>query len=171
MAKMGADSLKNNLTNPARVYLWEVLFANPIGGGNGDVLDLRCQTTSIPGRSVGSILIPFKATAGVVFPGKVAFSHEWACAFVEGTDGAVFDALYQWFEEISEANSGQGNLDNSIKTDLYLSLIDQEGNVYRRIKLVGCYIKTMDDTPLPYGEEGAVMFNATFSYDRWEKKE
>ena len=170
MAKMGADSLKNNLTNPARIYLWEVLFANPIGGGSGDVLELRCQTTAIPGRSVGQILIPFKGTGGIAFPGKVTFSHEWANTFVEGTDGAVFNALYQWFEAISESNSGQGNVDNAVKTDLYLHLIDQEGTVYRSIKLVGCYIKTMDDTPMPYGEEGAVMFNATFSYDRWEKK-
>ena len=168
MAKMGSDSLKNNLTNVARVYLWEVLFTNPIGGGDGDVLELRCQTTAVPGRSVGSIHIPFKATGGLEFPGKVTFSHSWTCSFVEGTDGKVFDALHAWLQEMGDAATGIGGLDTAVKTNIYLNLLDQEGNIYRTIKMEGCFVKAVDDTPLPYGDEAEIKYNATFSYDRWE---
>ncbi len=168
MAKMSSDSLKNNLTNVARVYLWEVLFTNPVGGGDGDVLELRCQTTTAPGRSVGAIHIPFKATAGIQFPGKVTYSHAWTCSFVEGTDGEVFAALHAWLQEISDSTTGIGGLDTEVKTNIFLNLLDQEGDIYRTIKIVGAFVQSIDDVPLPYGDDGEIKYNATFSFDRWE---
>lgn len=170
MAKMSADNLKNNLSNPAKAYLWEVLFANPIGGGDAEVLELRCQTTIIPGRSVGEILVPFKATAGVKYPGKLTMTHVWTATFIEGTDGKVFDALHAWNQAIVDARTGMGGPDPLIKSDIYLHLIDPQGVVYKRIKLVGCYIQSVDDTPVAYETEGNIMYSTSFSYDYWEEK-
>lgn len=166
---MSADNLKNNLTNLAKVYLWEVLFANPIGGGDAEALSLRCQSTAVPGSSFGSILIPYKQSPGIKFPGKLTMPHTWTCTFVEGTDGKIFDSIYKWKQAIVHDRLNIGGPDALIKADIHLRLQGMDGAVVRRIKLVGCYPELMDDTPLTYENEAGVMFTVTWSYDRWEK--
>ncbi len=168
MSLMSADNLRNNLSNPARTYLWEVMFTNPIGGGDTEILELRCQSAVIPGRAVGEILIPFKNTPGIKYPGKPTLSHTWTAMFVEGTDGKVFDALQAWSEAINSLKTGVGGLDPTIKTDIYLRLIDPPGNVYKCIKLVGCYLQNVDEVPVAYEDESIIMYSGTFSYDYWE---
>lgn len=166
MSEMGINSLKNNLNNPARSYLWEVLFPNPVGGDT-DTLLLRCRSTSIPGVSVGSILLPYKQTGGVKVPGKKTYSHTWACTFVEGEDRAIWDAFYDWAQAIIDDETGLGSF--SIKKDIYLHLLDTDGTVSKRIKLVGAYLESQDDITLSYDEEGVIIISTTWSYDYWTK--
>lgn len=166
MPDMSVDSLKNNLTNPARTYLWEIMFANPLGGDT-DTLLLRCRSTSIPGRSVGKIHLPYKQTGGVEYPGKLNYSHSWACTFVEGQDRAIFIALYDWAQ--AAVNDDTGLSAANVKTDVYLHLIDTDGNVPLRIKIVGAFLETVDDAPLAQDAEGELNFNGSWSYDKWVK--
>jgi len=169
MANMGAECLNNNLANPARTYLWEVLFTNPIGGGDDDVLRLRCQATNVPGKSVGEILIPYKQSPGIKFPGKLTMSHTWTCTFIEGTDKKVFTALHKWSQAIIHDRLNVGGPDVAIKSDIYLRLLDTQGNVFQTIRFVGCYVQAIDDVPLSYEDEDAIKYTATFSYDFWEE--
>lgn len=166
MPEMSVDSLKNNLTNPARNYLWEVLFANPKGGDTTTLL-LRCRSTSIPGVSVGKIHIPYKQSGGIEYPGKKTFSHTWSCVFVEGEDRAMWDAFYDWTQAIIDAETGLGSL--SIKTDIYLHLINTDGTVAKKIKMVGCYVESQDDVAISQSDEGEIEISITFSYDYWVK--
>jgi len=166
MPEMSVNSLKNNLNNPGRSYLWEVLFPNPLGGDT-DTLLLRCRSTNIPGVSVGSILLPYKQTGGVKYPGKKTYSHTWACTFVEGEDRAMWDAFYDMAQAIIDDETGLGSF--GIKRDVYLHLIDTDGTVSKRIKLVGSYIESQEDIALSYDEEGAIIIAVTFSYDYWTK--
>lgn len=169
MAKLSAEDFKNNLNNPARVYLWDVMFTNPIGGGDAEALELRCQTTAIPGRGVGEILVPFKGTAGLKFPGKLTMSHIWPATFIESTDKKVFDALYAWNQAIIDARTGIGGLDITIKANIYLRLVDATGNIYQKIRIVGCYPQDVPDVPVAFETEGVIMYAASFSYDYWEE--
>jgi len=171
MANMSIENLKNNLTNPARSYLWEVLFANPIGGGDAETMELRCQTTAIPGRSVGEILIPFKGSAGMKVPGKLTMTHLWPATFVESTDKKIFEALQAWNQAIANARTGIGTLDALLKSNIYLRLLDAQGNIYLKIKLVGCYPQSVDDVPLAFETEGVIMYTVAFSYDYWEEQD
>ena len=100
MALMGQDSLKANLTNPARSYLWDVLVPVPVGDGDSTTYQVRAQSTQIPGRKNESIAIPYKQTAGVVVAGKLSYDHTWTCEFIEGEDKKVFDAVYSWQQKI-----------------------------------------------------------------------
>ena len=168
MPSMSADNLKKDISNPAKTYLWEVLFADVIGGGNRDHLEIRAQSTSIPGRSFGDILVPFKGTAGIKFPGKVIMTHSWPAVFLEGNDREVWDALYAWMQAIQNVRTGLGGPDSLIKADVYLRLLDQSGAVTSKIKLVGAYPQAVDEVPLSYDDESNIMYNATFSYDYWE---
>ena len=169
MSRMGADNLGANITNLARKYLWEVMFANPIGGGDAEALMLRAQSTAIPGSSFGAILIPFKQSPGIKFPGKLTMPHTWTTTFVEGTDKKVFDAIYAWKQLVVHDRLNVGGPDIIIKSDIYLNLLSQAGVTTSRFKLVGCYPELMDDTPLSYDEETGLMYTVTFSYDRWER--
>ena len=167
---LSIDSLKSNLTNPARAYLWEVHIP-PLGGGADEkTLMFRAQSTQMPGRSVGDILVPFMQTAGVRFPGKLTYSHDWACTFLEGEDGVVFDALYNWAQLIVDDGDGTSVGDENLKTvsmDLLLLKTRGQEDVHRHIQLVGCYIKSVTDVALSYNDQNIVTYNATFSYDYW----
>lgn len=169
MANMSADALKHNLSNPAKTYLWECIFTNPIGGGDADVMDLRCQTTSLPGRSHGEILVPFKGTAGIKFPGKLSMDHTWTVTFIEGTDKKVFTALHGWQQAITDAKTGIGGPDTAIKSDVYLRCLTMDDSIWLAIKLIGCYPQSVDNVALDYESDTSVYFSATFSYDRWDE--
>ncbi|MBE3101936.1 MAG: hypothetical protein IMZ47_06660 [Firmicutes bacterium] len=169
MAKMSTEDFKNNLNNPARLYLWDVMFTNPVGGGDAESLELRCQTTAIPGRSLGEILIPFKATPGIKVPGKLNMSHSWPATFVEGTDKKVFAAIHAWNQAIINARTGIGGPDTLIKANIYIRLLDSTGACYQKIRIVGCYPQSVADVPLAFETEGVVMYSVTFSYDYWEE--
>lgn len=164
MSNMGINSLKNNLNNPARGYLWEVLFPNPLGGDTETLL-LRCRSTSIPGVSVGGILLPFKQTGGVKYPGKKTYSHTWACTFVEGEDRAMWDAFYEAAQAVIHDETGLGAF--GIKKDIYLHLINTDGTVSKRIRLVGAYIESQEDIALSYEDESVILVAVSFSYDYW----
>ena len=166
---MNIDALTNNLSNPARSYMFEVLFPQIPGGGNAEDLEIRGFSSSIPGRGVGGINLPFKGTAGMKVPGKVKMDQSWKVAFREGTDASTFDSLYGWFQFIMDAKTGVGTPDPLTKTTIYLHCLDLEGNAWLKLKLVGCYIETMDEIPVSFESEEVVVFNVTFSYDRWEK--
>jgi len=165
MVEMNVDSLRNNITNPARNYLWEVIIPSPPEGSTETIM-LRAQTASIPERSFGSILIPFKQTGGVKFPGKITYPHTWDVTFVDGEDREMLKTFYDWMNQIIHDRFFIVSVD--FKTDIYLHLINQDNTVAKKIKLVGTYPERLADVNLPQDSEDAIMFTVTFSYDRWE---
>ncbi len=169
MASMGTDVLKNNLNNPAKKWLWEVMFTSPVGGGDADILDTRCRTAGIPGRSVGEILLPYKGTPGLVYPGKLQMSHSWRTTFIESTDKKTFDALYGWHQAIVNAKTGVGGLDLAIKSDIFFKCLDQPGDTWLTIHLIGCYPADIGEVSMSYGDSSEVEFPVTWAFDRWEE--
>jgi len=169
MTGMSSENLKNDISNPAKTYLWDVAFANLIGGGNRDHLEVRAQSTAIPGRSFGEILVPFMGTPGIKFPGKLTMTHSWPAVFIEGNDREVWKALYAWSQAIQNVRTGLGGPDSLIKADVYLRLKDQQGNVTNKLRLAGCYPQAVDEVPLAFEDESSIFYNATFSYDYWEE--
>ena len=171
MARMGVDNLKSNLSNVARVYLWEVLFPNIIGGGaDTETLLLRAQSTNLPARDTGSIVVPYKQTGGVAYPGKVSFGdHQWEVTFIEGEDKAVFEAFYKWVEKVVSARDGVGNPVPEVKVDVQLNLLNTKGEQFLGIRLIGCWIKTIGRTELSYERDEPLRFTVTLVYDWWEE--
>ena len=141
------------------------MFANP-GGGDTTTLLLRAQSTSMPERSFGDILIPFKATPGINFPGKASNPHAWTVTFAEGEDRAILNAMYDWMNSILNDKTGLGSV--SFKKDIYLHLINSDGTVAKKYKMVGCYPKSIGEVALGMDTETPVMYPIIFAYDRWE---
>lgn len=169
MPSMSADNLKYNISDYQRVYWWDIIIPSLVGGGDIGALEVRAQSTQIPGRSFGEILIPYKGTAGFKVPGKLVMSHIWPCVFVEGLDRKVFDAITSWKQSITNARTGAGGPDSLIKKNIYIRLTDGSGDIItNKIKLVGCYPQAVDDIPVAYDTEAVLMYTVTWSYDYWE---
>jgi len=169
MPQMGLDSLKSNLTNPARTYLWEVLVPVPIGNGDSTTYTVRDQSTEIPGRQNPQIKIPYKQTAGIAVAGKLQYDQTWMVTFIEGEDKKVFDAIQSWQQDIVNNVTGIGVGDPLYKTDVYLTTITTAGNTYMKIKLRGAWIQNVGKIGVSYeAGEGTVKYPVTFSFDTWE---
>lgn len=165
---MEHDFLKNNLTNPMRTFLWDVIIPTVIGGGDVESLQARARSASIPARSVGSILLPYKQTAGIKYPGKLTYDHTWAVTFVEGEDNKVHDAIYAWQQQVVHNQTGVSVGDDKLKTNLYFNLVSTKGENIRQIKLIGCYPEAVAAVEMSQDGDGLVNFNVTFSFDSWE---
>jgi hypothetical protein len=168
MAEMGVNSLKANLTNPQRVYLWEVIFPSVPGGGDIGTLSIRATSTSIPGRSVGEINIPYKQTGGFKVAGKLTYTHTWDVTFREGEDKAIHDILHAWNQLIVHDFDGIGSVDSAYKVDILFNLTKRDQSISRTVKLVGAYIQDIGDVAVSYDDEGDLTYTVTFSYDYWE---
>lgn len=169
MGQIGLDVIKNNVTNPARTYLWDFEIPSPKGSGTTDVWFIRAQSTVIPGKSFDDIDINYKGTGGFRVPGRERYSHDFPVTVIEGTDKKGFDAIHSWMELVRASVSGEGEPDPDIKADAILTCFDQKGNPWLRIKMVGMYPKNIADIDLNYNASAAILFNVMFSYDRWEE--
>ena len=170
MAEMSVDSLKANLTNPARTYLWEVLIPTVPGGGDADAVLLRAQSTNKPGKSVGAIHVPYKQSAGIQYHGKLSYTHTWDVTFIEGEDKKIFEAINAWMQKVVHDATNVGDGDAAIKSDIYLNLLTTTGEIYQSIKMIGCFPQEVGDVAMAYDDEATVMYPVTFAYDRWEDR-
>jgi len=166
MPEMSINSLKSELTNVARSYLWELLIPSPIGDGGAKTILTRCMTTNIPGRSVGNIHVPYKQTAGLEFPGKLSYDHTLECTFIEGEDKETFNAFYSWAQAV--VNDRQGTGSGSYSTDMYLSLITRAGEEYHKLWFHDCYVDAISQVPLDQGADGEIRYTVTFRFNWWE---
>lgn len=165
MPTMDADSLNNNLTNPARIYLWEVIIPNPLAG-SAELFLLRAQTTQMPERSFGKIHLDYKQSAGVDYSGKLTYPHEWPITFVDGEDRQALQDIYDAMNYIVDDKTHTGNV--SYKRDIYLHLINQDAAVAKRYKFVGSWPLRLESVNMDFTSEDAVRFTVVFNYDRWE---
>ncbi len=162
------DSLKANL-DPARAYRWELVVPSPPSGVAGDILSVRCQSTSKLGRSFGSINIPFKQTAGLKVAGRAKYSQAWSMTFVEGEDGKVASSINAWMNLIVNDKTGLGMGDNLVKRNMYLRLLDSNEQVTQKFKVIGCYPESISDVALAYSSDNAMQYSVTFAFDKWEE--
>ena len=165
MAKMSADSLRNEITNPARTYLWEVIMPNPLAG-DADTWLLRAQTAEVPERAFGKIHLDYKQSAGIDFPGKLQYTHEWPVTFVEGEDRKILQDVYDAMNNIIDDRTNLGQV--SYKRDIYMNLLNQDGTIAKKIKFVGTFPLRLANVNMDYASDEPVRFTVTFNFDRWE---
>lgn len=169
MALMGMDSLRNNLTNPQRVYLWEFEIPAPRGLGSSDLWIIRTQAIVEPGRRFDPIQIPYKGTGGFVVPGKETYSHVFTVRLLEGEDAQGYQAIQSWMKLIRDNVAGTGLGDPDLKSDAVVTLLDNKGNAVKRVKVVGMFPQDKADVALDYNTNDVQKYEVTFSFDRWEE--
>jgi hypothetical protein len=169
MDTMGINTLKSNLTDVQRAYLWDIVIPSPIGSGDWAALQARCQATELPPRKTGVIKVPYKQTPGANYHGKLDVGQTWKCTFIEGLDKKVYDACYSWHELVVAVRNGISSGDQEIKTDVYVMMLDGNGNITTQVKLVGAYIEEIGQVTLDYENENPVRFDVTWRFDYHEK--
>jgi hypothetical protein len=145
-----------------------MIFTNPIGGGDSNMLQVRCRSSSMLGRSFGRIELPYKGSGGIVYPGKVVYSHSWECTFVEGEDGKVRDAVLAWMQAICNDYTLIGTGDSLIKSTAYLKLGSTAGGETKKIKMIGVWPQALPDESVSHSVTDELTYSVTWAYDRWE---
>ncbi len=170
MSIMNSDSLKYNISNPAKAYLWEFVMPNPRGDGDTDTLRLRCQSAQLPERSFEVIHIDYMQTGGFNVPGRERFPGVITLEFVEGEDSAVWDAFYSWCELCVGSYDGVGVADPELKSDFYLNLLTKtDGTTYNKVKFIGGWVSKLNSVDLGYEQNKNIVLRVDLTYDRWEK--
>jgi len=167
MGRMSVQTLKANLQNPARIYLWEMFIPIVPGGGDIDALRTRCQTSVIPGVSSGNIHIDYKGTGGFNVPGRLRFPQTITLEFLEGEDSKIFDTINSWRQLITDHLLGVGEPDVVVKVPMYLKLITKQDTEWNGTLFQGAWPQDRADVPLNYTTDAEVRFSVTFQYDLW----
>ena len=168
MADFSVDSLKSNLTNPQRTYLFDILIPIPVGGGDSNTLQIRAESSEIPSVGNTPINIAYKATAGIEIAGKKLYDHSWACVFRDGEDHKIYDAMYAWTQQITHDVTGIGVGDPLYKADAYITLLNVDGTSGSSIKLKGCWVESIGKVSMSYTDNNIVKYPVTFRFDSFE---
>lgn len=164
---MSVDNLKANLGNAQRTYLWEVIIPNPLGGGDSKAFSLRCQSASVPGRTISPIHIDYKQGPGFNIPGKNKYDQSWTVTVIEGEDSRMHDFLYKWMQNIVNDTSELGFGDMFVKRDIYFKLISTKGKETLKLKLMGAWPSSVPEVPVAMNTEDVLRYTVTFSFDKW----
>lgn len=168
MPILSSSNLANNLSTPARVYLWNIIISNPIGGGDPDTLMLRCQSTQMPSRSVGIIEVPWQQDANIQYTGKLKYPYDWTCTFLESAeDGLTLTSFYNWAQTIITDSTAVGNLESNIISNIELQLIDPTGNQWGQYTILNAFVKEIGNVELAYQSEEVIRLPITFRYSKW----
>lgn len=165
MPTMSSAVLRANL-NPARSYLWEMRVPSS-PGGDRTIWSIRCRSTSKPSRGFGKIMVPFRGTGGVSYPGKEVYTHTLPVTFNESEDRASHAELYAWAQLVQDSLTGIGVGDALVKRNVDLQMINKDGAVAETYKIWGCYLENIQEVPLSQDNDTGIILSATLSFDFW----
>ena len=166
MREMSVESIKADLSSPARNYLWEFFVPNLPGGGDIDSIRTRCQVAELPNVGSEPIVIDWKAMKFKV-AGKMNYSQTISLTFLEAEDVKIMKALYNWRALITDPETGTGGQPVDYKADAYLELLKTDGSVYLDIRLIGAYPEEVPTIGLDMKANELIKPTLTLSYDRW----
>ena len=168
MPNMSIDSLKANLTNPQRAYMFDVIIPVPVGTGTSTLFQIRAESASIPSVSAGVLAIPYKQTAGIQVAGKKVYDHTWTVTFRESEDHATYDALYSWTQAIVHDVAGVGIGEPLYKTNCFVNMLAIDGSKTISFNLKGAWLQTIGQFQVDYKADSIVTYSATFQFDSME---
>ena len=151
-----------------RPNLFEVTMTPNTPWANLDGLNLMCKGTSIPGATLGTVIVPYFGRE-VKLAGNRTFP-EWTVTVLNDENFAIRSQFESWMNAI---NSHSGNV-RSVADQGYV----KEGNVVQMSKVGG--VKTgqytfvnlfptdLSEITLDWGDNDTVEeYTVTFSYDYW----
>ena len=164
--EMDVETIKSNLSSPARTYLWEFFVPNLPGGGDIDSIRTRCVVSEMPNVASEPITVDWKAMRFKV-AGKMNYGQTISLTFLESEDVKVIKALYAWRALVLDPETGTGGQPINYKADAYLELLGTDSNVYLDIRLIGSYPEDMPTIGLDMAGNDLIKPVLTLSYDRW----
>lgn len=166
MARAGLRDLAT-LPDPLIQHQFDLMIPNVPGGGDGEGLQLRCQSTQLPGVSVETVTVALRGKE-LVYAGRQLFEKTLSVTFQETVDILVRNTMLNWLYFIVDERENTGNTKADYSTSATIQLYDESNSVIRTIKMFGVFPTEFAAVDLAGDSVGAVLPSATFSYDWFE---
>jgi len=175
MAFATITQLKTALVRGARANLFEIevgfptalsTATNTVSNGATDSLKLLCKSGSVPGFTIGTIEVPYKAGRRIKIPGDRTFA-DWSITVINDEDHKLRRAFTSWVNLISKSNydSATKSTAQDYYKDIIVSQLNGDGAVIRKYKLNDAYPTDVGALDLSFDSTDTISeFTVNFQY-------
>ena len=165
--------LKTNLNRGARANLFEINIPFPaliastdLPTGATDTVKVLCKAAAVPGFTVGTIEVPFRAGRRIKIPGDRTFA-DWTVTIINDENQAIRRAFNAWVNLISK-----GNYDSQTKStvqDYYKDItcvhLKGDNTISRQYKLNDAFPTDVSAIDLSFDSTDTLSeFTVNFQY-------
>ena len=172
MSSSVIQSLKTTLGMGARANKYRVTIN---GTGDkfavGEIGDILCKSTTIPGRSFADIEVWNQGRLTIV-AGDAQFDGTWTCTFYDKQDHSLRQSFINWMEYIdSVVNHARGAVDHSsYMNDAMVEQLNTTNNeTTATYTFLDVYPKSISDSALSDESSDIIEFSVEFNYTSWVK--
>jgi hypothetical protein len=171
MAFATLAKLKDALNRGARANLFEVIMDFPTSistetSGATDKIKLLCKSAAIPGFTIGTIEVPFKAGRRIKIPGDRTFA-DWTVTIINDENHAMRRAFTSWVNSISKSNydSPTKSSNYDYYKDIIVNQLKPDGTITRSYKLNDAYPTDVGALDLSFDSTDTISeFTVNFQY-------
>jgi hypothetical protein len=157
-----------SLSDPLQSYNWDLIIPVMPGTSNSRTFTYKAQSTSIPGFQLEQVPVALHGVE-LRYAGRANFSHSFQVTLIETRDIGTRDMLRRWSRLARDWTTNTGTYKEIYGTSVELVLYDDIPIEIKRIRLVGCWPETVDDSSLDGTSSAVVTTSVTFSYDYMEE--
>ena len=131
---------------------------------NSNALNLRCETSELPKRTVQTIDVNLRGHR-VKQSGISDYSGVLTVTFMEDVNSTIKDFLRRWREAISETNTGVSLPKSELEAVIGLTQLDQSDNGVWQYQIKGCLLEDYDLGQLDGATSDVQRPSMTVSFD------
>jgi hypothetical protein len=170
--------LQTALSRGARANLFEIEIGFPslstvdaagvdAATGAAEKIQLMCKAAQVPGFTVGTIEVPFKAGRRIKIPGDRTFA-DWSITVINDEDHNLRRAFTSWVNLISNSNyNAKTKSPTSVVyyQDILVKQLNQKNEVTRTYKLNDAYPTDVGALDLSFDSTDTISeFTVNFQY-------
>ena len=159
------SDFRANTRDLARQYQFQVaiIFPADVPGATSDKVNILAQSTSIPGREIDAMDVPFMG-AQYKLAGQVTYP-DWEVTFRIDDNYDIYKKFRAWSELIKGTETNIASFPSQYKTDPELYQLDGAGNKLTKITLKGAFPMSISEVALDMGATEIQELSVSFAYD------
>jgi hypothetical protein len=169
------NELKTKLNKGSRANLFEVSLAFPsqvlttVGANTTDASvqwGLLCKSAAIPGMTIGTIEVPFRAGRKIKVPGDRTFA-DWSVTIINDENHKLRRLFTEWINFISTGDyeSATKSTNTDYYQDILVTHLKADGTASRFYELNGAYPTDIGALDLSYDSTDTLSeFTVNFQY-------
>ena len=137
----------------------------------GEIGDILCKSTSLPGRSFADIEVWNQGRLTVV-AGDAQYDGTWSCTFLDDEGHALRSLFIDWMEYIdSVINHSRDAVDHSsyMNDAILEQLSTVDNSVTATYTLFDVYPKSLSDSNYGDDSQDLIEFTVEFNFSSWQK--
>jgi hypothetical protein len=167
MARTSLQDVRS-LPDPLQQYNWDLIIPLMPGTPNSRAFTIKAMTTSIPGAQLEKVEVPLHGVQ-LNFAGRPTFSRQLQVTLLETRDVGTRDMIRRWQRIARDMITNTGTFKEIYSTSMEMVLYDDIPTEVKRIKLIGCFPESLDDSQVDGNASQAVNISCTFNYDYIEE--